>query len=73
MTLTQARELAAETGKCWLLAPDWAGATAQPLADWKRFSGETPSVARLKQKGFEIACPPGSSLEDLVSRNELAD
>lgn len=73
MTLAQARELAEETGKPWLLAPDWAGGTAQPLDEYTRRSGDTPSLGQLERKGFTLALPKGSSVEDLVQRNELLD
>lgn len=73
MTLAQAQELAQETGKPWLLAPDWAGASALPLADYTRRSGATPSLGQLERKGFTLALPKGSSVEDLIHRNELVD
>lgn len=73
MTLTQAQELAAETGKPWLLAPYWAGGSALPLEEYARRSGEIPSAARLERKGFTLALPQGSTVEDLIHRNELVD
>lgn len=70
---TPAQELANETGKPWLQSPDWAGGSAQPLEHWKNFSGETPSAERLHRKGFTIVCPEGTTVKDLIRRNELTD
>lgn len=69
MSTTEAKELANETGKPWLLNPDWAGG-AQPLAHYAQLRG-TPSVRGLAASGFRLILPDGISESDLLRRNEL--
>ena len=69
MTATEAKELANETGKPWLLNPDWAGG-AQPLEHYAQLRG-TPSVRGLNASGFRLVLPDGMSEGDLLQRNQL--
>lgn len=69
MSTREVKELANETGKPWLLNPEWAGG-AQPLEHYAKQRG-TPSVRSLAASGFTLVLPDGVNQEDLLHQNQL--
>jgi len=69
--MTQAKQLAAETGEPWLQNPDWSGGGAQPLSVYTAFKQRTFTRAELEAYGFELHLPPGQTENDLTAAGLL--